>query len=356
MRFVCSLAIVLFVCNFLALSQEKPPLISPDISQLQANAEAGDLKAQVALARAYLDGNGVAANDTLALKWLRRAADENYSDAENELGILYSSGRAVEKNKEEAFKWYKKAAKHGSASGMFNLGACYYNGDGVNIDDAMAYGWFTLASQAGSRGGADAVARSNTEYSPRIIQEGIRNIGDFYASGKDLPRDVTQAIKWYTKTAEHGDTEAQVKLAILYAIGEGFSPDYNLARRWCEEAAKKRDGRGAFCLGALYQRGLGVQQDSRMAAKWYEKSDTPPAMKSLAKIYQTGEAGKIDQYRAFILYARAASYGDKPSLAEAAKLRRQLDVKQWKKASKELSALRIDPTKLDALLQQPIAQ
>jgi TPR repeat protein len=224
MRIVCSLAILILACSCFAPSQEKLPLSASEISQVQAKAEAGDLRSEVALARAYLDGNGVAQDDALALKWLRLAADENYSDAENELGILYSSGRAVEKNKTEALRLYKKAAKHGSSSGMFNLGACYYNGEGVNTDDALAFAWFTVAKESGSAPAADAVARSNSELRPIIINEGLRDIGEFYEKGEALLRNMPEAIKWYTQAAERGDSEAQIRLAAIYMGGEVILP------------------------------------------------------------------------------------------------------------------------------------
>ena len=85
-------------------SQPSPPPEQPraalgasDITQLRAKAEAGDASAQLALARAYADGNGVRQNDDLAAAWCRKAADQGNAAAENELGIMYREGRGVEK-------------------------------------------------------------------------------------------------------------------------------------------------------------------------------------------------------------------------------------------------------------------
>jgi hypothetical protein len=354
MRTVCLLATALLISTSFSLSQETSALNSPDISELQAKATAGDLKAQVALARAYLDGNGIRQNEALALKWIRLAADENYSDAENELGILYSSGRAVEKNKEEAFKWYKKAAKHGSPSAMFNLGVCYYNGDGTNVDDALAFAWFTLAKESGSTAAIDAVARSTSELRPRTINEGTRDIGEFYEKGESLPRNLPEAMKWYTKLADLGDTEAQVRLSAIYMGVEGTPADYSQARHWCEQAAKAGDARAEVCLGTIYQRGLTVQPDSKRAVKYYEQASNLNnvfAMKALAGMYATGEAGKVDHLAAFLLYVRAAAKGDKDSVKEAAKLEKELDPAERKKANKQLALWRIDPNKLETFLQ-----
>ncbi|HZQ66925.1 MAG TPA: tetratricopeptide repeat protein [Terriglobales bacterium] len=354
MRTVCWLVFLLWASSFSA-SQERTPSGGSEISHLQSLAEADDLPAQVALARAYLDGNGITQSDALALKWLRRAAAENYSDAENELGILYSSGRGVEKNKEEAFKWYKKAAKHGSPSGMFNLGVCYYNGDGVNIDDALAFAWFTLAKEHGSAPAVDAVARSNKELRPRTLIEGLRDIGEFYERGESLPRNVPEAVKWYSNAAEHGDTESQVRLAAIY-MGTGIAADYTQARHWCEVGAKGGDSRAQYCLGTLYQRGLAVQQDPKRALRYYQQASNSGntfAMRALAEMCVTGEAGKVDRLAAFLLYVRAGAKGDKDAIPGAAKLQKELDPGERKKADKQLPQWRIDPRKLETILSNP---
>ena len=108
-------------------------LSSSELAQLQSKAEAGDAGAQLALGRAYQDGNGVAPNDELAVKWYRKAAEQGNATAQNNLGIMYRAGSGVEKSKEEALKLYRKAARQDYANAMFNIGAAYYNGDGWQL-------------------------------------------------------------------------------------------------------------------------------------------------------------------------------------------------------------------------------
>ena len=55
----------------------------------------------------------------------------NYPAAATTLGYLYADGLGVEKNNTEAVKWYRKAAEQGYAGAQANLGVMYENGRGV---------------------------------------------------------------------------------------------------------------------------------------------------------------------------------------------------------------------------------
>ena len=58
-----------------------------------------------------------------------------------------------------------------------------------------------------------------------------------------------QAVKWYRKSAEQGDTWAQNNLGSMYAKGKGVAKDYKQAYMWYniastngkENASKNRD-------------------------------------------------------------------------------------------------------------------
>ena len=67
----------------------------PPITALQAQAKAGDPQAQTALAAAYLSGTqGLPQDDSLALKWLRRAASRSSSSSSAQR-IQAPSGRGI---------------------------------------------------------------------------------------------------------------------------------------------------------------------------------------------------------------------------------------------------------------------
>ena len=53
-----------------------------------------------------------------------------------------------------------------------------------------------------------------------------------YEYGKGTAEDYTQAVQWYKKAAEQGDTQAQLTLALMYKYGPGVSEDYSQAVFW----------------------------------------------------------------------------------------------------------------------------
>src|SRR6267142_50977 len=78
---------------------------SPDVQRLLTMAEAGDVRSQVKLARAYQSGAGTDPDEIKAFAWLGKAAATGDAQAENELGVAYRAGSGVGRSKEEAVTW-----------------------------------------------------------------------------------------------------------------------------------------------------------------------------------------------------------------------------------------------------------
>jgi TPR repeat protein len=76
----------------------------------------------------YQNGRGVIQDDVEAVKWYRKAAEQGYAIAEDNLGWMYQNGRGVVQDDAEAIKWYRKAAEQGYAIAEDNLGWMYQNG------------------------------------------------------------------------------------------------------------------------------------------------------------------------------------------------------------------------------------
>ena len=58
-----------------------------------------------------------------------------------------------------------------------------------------------------------------------------------YVKGEDVPRDYQEAVKWFRRAAEQGNTRAQHNLGFMYANGEGVPKDYVRAYAWLNLAA-----------------------------------------------------------------------------------------------------------------------
>jgi uncharacterized protein len=326
-----------------------------EISELRAKAEAGDPIAQFQLGRAYETGKGIRQDNSQAVLWYRKAADQRNAAAENSLGSMYRLGQGVGKDKEEAVRWYQKSAKLGSPEAMFNLGTSYYNGDGVPEDPVLAYAWFLLSQQAGNPAADDAVRRSDAEIGRVSHADALLRIGDMYEKGVDLPQSYEKATDWYRKGADKSP-EVAMKLAEILLNGRGgVKPDYDEARALCSKHAQSYTP-AEYCLGLVYQRGLGVAPDAKAAAKWYESAAAhghTNAALTAAQMYLNGEGIPADRSEAFCLLFLAYQQGALEAKSHAHSLRQQLSKDEAKRLDKKLRERRLDPKKVYAVVDDP---
>ena len=179
-------------------------------------AENGNAEAQCELGNCYETGKGIAEDDAEALKWYRKAADQNYARAQWWLGFSYQYGairNVLPKDATEAVKWYLKAAEQNYAPAQYYLGECYELGQGVPKDDAEAVKWYLKAAGQNSEG-----AQSR--------------LGYCYSYGKGVAEDDVEAVKWYLKAANQGDNTAQFSLGYCYSYGKGVAKNPVEAYKW----------------------------------------------------------------------------------------------------------------------------
>jgi TPR repeat protein len=91
------------------------------------------------VAKALVDGDGVAKDHLLAAEWYEKAAAHGYVESRHRLGELYSYGKGgLEQDFERAVADYSLAAEEGEGGGYApaqnSLGICYYYGEGVEKD------------------------------------------------------------------------------------------------------------------------------------------------------------------------------------------------------------------------------
>lgn len=124
---------------------------SPIYSFLK-HARDGDHAAQYQVAIKLLKGeDGVKRDVNQAIKWLKTAAQEDYTQATIKLGMLYYQGIDVERDYRSAATWMEKAAHTGDAQAQFMLGNLYRDGLGVEKNNATAIMWYRKAANQGHR-------------------------------------------------------------------------------------------------------------------------------------------------------------------------------------------------------------
>jgi TPR repeat protein len=122
------------------------------LEHLIQRAENGEPHAQFQLAHRYLKGDGVTADNIIALQWFTRAAEQGNPNAQYNIAVMYLNGIGVIQDNAAAVEWFQKAANNGDAQAQFTLAIILFNGQyGVPQNTPQAYKWFTLAGSAGIR-------------------------------------------------------------------------------------------------------------------------------------------------------------------------------------------------------------
>jgi TPR repeat protein len=81
-----------------------------------------------------------------------------------------------------------------------------------------------------------------------------------------------EAVDGLKTKAEKGDSESEYQLGILYSHGVDVPKDQTEASRWYGEAAEQGHAEAQFSIGTFYVLGIGVSQDFVLAHKWYNLS------------------------------------------------------------------------------------
>jgi len=82
----------------------------------------------------------------------------------------------------------------------------------------------------------------------------------------------TEALKWYRKSAQQGNAEAQYAMGFMYLNGYGVSTDYYESAKWFRKSAEQGNAEAQYVIGLMYHIGEGVSENSNEAIKWYQKS------------------------------------------------------------------------------------
>lgn len=140
------------------------------------------------------------------------------------LGLYYYNGEYVQSNGKEALKWFQKVADRGDSYGFYGLGLCYLFGKGVNKNIAQALSFFKESLDLGYDHPEDAYysialcrheaydyqqALANFKKAAELGDtKSFYNIGVYYFNGHGVPRNTSEAYRWWKKGAEAGDEEA----------------------------------------------------------------------------------------------------------------------------------------------------
>ncbi|KAF9973343.1 hypothetical protein BGZ73_003420 [Actinomortierella ambigua] len=170
-----------------------PTQESREFAALKPLAVKDDREAQVALARMYEKGEGIAKDDSKAFAWYYQAARLGQLQAQYRVAEMFRDGVGTRKNDRQAANWFQKAVDQGLVAAEVALGAMYLEGCGVEQSDETAMLWFRKAAELGG----DA--------------EGMFRLARMYEDGRGVEQNDLEAAEWYLKAAEKGHKDAQMR-------------------------------------------------------------------------------------------------------------------------------------------------
>lgn len=173
----------------------------------------GELEAQALLGQILLDGNGIAQDQPLALRWFVIAANGGHLMARNMLGRCHEHGWGCAADASIAARHYRMAADAGLDWAMYNLANLLATGRGSPENHVQALELYRRAAALGH-------AKS------------MNLLGRYLEEGRNCPQDLPMARDWYRRAAEGGDFRGQFSHAAILA-DEGHIDD---ALGWLRKA------------------------------------------------------------------------------------------------------------------------
>lgn len=202
--------------------------------------------------------------------------------------------------------FWRQSAEQGNAGAQYSLGLFYQWGSGVPRDWSEAKKWYRKAADQGDEKAMKALefmCAAPNQSAESAYEEGKKH----YDAGR-----YTEAVEWYRKAAEQGFADAQCSLGRCFYNGQGVARNYENAVLWFGKAAERHHAGAQCILGRCYEQGLGVPRNYETAVKWYQKAaaqGNASAQYSLGVCFEHGRGVARKKIKAKEWYKKAAAQG-----------------------------------------------
>lgn len=125
-----------------------------------------------------------------AIVWFTKAGEQGNGEAWYTIGNFYMDGLGVDVDLKKAFEYWLKGADYGDVNAMTMVGNVYSVVGGiVDIDVYKAFEYYKISAELG-------------------CSTGQFHLGECYQKGIGVSKDLTEAKKWFQRSAEQGEGRA----------------------------------------------------------------------------------------------------------------------------------------------------
>jgi hypothetical protein len=186
---------------------------------LRPHADSGDAEAQYNIGWMYLNGYGLAINDSLALEWWQRAADQGHIDAIFSMAMLYSLGEGqVKKDMDRAIDLYLVAAEDGHEDARLIIRSMLQRNDRA-IRERKQHIINTYGSMLGTLKQV-RIKRANVRSGPGIDQAIVAS-----AEQGDVILTLSEKGKWTQVVLKENTGTAWIYTSLLEDIADTEIPE-----------------------------------------------------------------------------------------------------------------------------------
>ena len=225
--------------------------VAPNARQAQmlAAARRGNVEAQIRLATAYADGDGVTQDYGKQPIGLARRRDAAMRARNSVSAFVTPTARGWRRITREAVEWFRRSAEQGNSGAQVSLGLCLQKALGAPSNQKEAVQWFRRAAESGDAAGQVSLASA-------------------LQSGRGISKNEVEAADWFRKAAAQGQPEAEFNLGKCHQDGLGVAMDANAAFQCFRRAADKGLPQAEFELGLCLYHGHGTEADLVQAYTW----------------------------------------------------------------------------------------
>jgi hypothetical protein len=252
------------------------------------------------LAERLREGRGIKENTLRAAKLYEEAAKNGHAPSMYEVARCYQTSCGFLRDSTLALEWMKKAADANDPNGLWGFGVMY--------------------QKSGRQQEALDCFRRAAEFNHPAA---LKALADAAGRGEGTPADEAESHRLIAKAAENGDAEAQFRLGELYSAGApGFEQDSKRAQEWYERAADQDYAPALRRLGEMRLARKKLSKDETERARIYieraaKLGDVASMLQAAAMLERSRDPER--DYLSLYWYRQAAELGNAGAQFEAGK-------------------------------------